>query len=254
MQQLRSRNRILFGQLPQTVLPTSSKQPTRKKKRATSSKSWLLGALRLRRQGLVFAIFGVSFFLLFIPHLARIISVKRQLDDATSQSSPMNLVFPLLQNAKKFHRPTSITEDVPRSPSFGDVNINLFTNDGMEKLRRIYRDVGAERGVSVDSQYPKSERSFFDYIYNFDDDYLRNPLWTWDDDKVKDEKKCRRNAWRRRNPMDCNSIHELDLQGLFAEGNMKTLGYVIVLSLFYFSNRPPHFIPDRLPFQQRRIS
>ncbi|GAX29629.1 hypothetical protein FisN_3Lh121 [Fistulifera solaris] len=114
--------------------------------------------------------------------------------------------------------------DTHRSPNFGDVKVNLYTSDGMEKIRRIYRDIKAERGESLDSKHPESERSFFDYIYNFDDDYLRNPLWTWEDDKIQDEKTCRRNAWHRKSPMDCNSMHELDLQGLLTEGKVKALG------------------------------
>ena len=219
MQQVRSRHRQ-FEQLPQTVSPSSSKQPTPKKKQVLSNRSWLLSILR--RRVVVIVIIGASLSLLFVLPLTRVLSEQRQLGDVTSQPS-RNIVFPLLQNIKKFHKPAP-TIDTHRSPNFGDVNVNLFTSDGIEKIRRIYRNVGAERGVSIDSKYPESEHDFFDYIYNFDDDYLRSPLWTWDDDKVQDEKTCRRNAWHRESPMDCNSMHELDLLGSMAEGNMKALG------------------------------
>lgn len=220
MQQVRSRHRFQFEQLPQTVLPTSSRQPARKKKPSISYQSWFFGTLR--RRVVVFVMFGASLSLFLVLPFKRFLAVQRQLSDATSQAT-MNIMFPLLQKSKTFQVPIS-TIDVSRSPHFGEVRVNLFTNDGMEKIRRIYRNVEAERGVSADSRYPESERDFFDYIYNFDDDYLRNPLWTWDDDKVQDEKTCRRNSWHRERPMDCNSMHELDLRGLMTEGNMKALG------------------------------
>ncbi len=198
----------------------SVKQPTRRRKQAVSYRPWLLGATR--RHSAVLAMLGAFFFALSMLSMTRVLSIRRQLGDANYQSRT-TIMFPLLQNEREFHKPTSVI-DAHRSPNFGDVNVNLFTNDGMEKIRRIYRDIRAERGESVDSKHPESERDFFDYIYNFDDDYLRNPLWTWEDDKIQDEKTCRRNAWHRKSPMDCNSMHELDLQGLLTEEKMKALG------------------------------
>lgn len=220
MQQVRSRHRVQGEQLPQTLLQAHSKQRQRRKKRANSYHSWLVDALH--RYGYIFALLGATFVLVLLLPLTQFPSAKRELRDVTSQS-PKTILLPVSQNTKKFHKPTSSIHVHP-SPNFGDVSVNLFTNDGMTKLRRIYRNLDEERGVSVDSKYPKSEHSFFDYIYNFDDDYQRNPLWAWDDDKIQDEKTCRRNAWHRRNPMDCNSMHELDLLDLMTEGKMNLLG------------------------------
>lgn len=217
MQQVRARHRPQ-EQLPHILLPTPSKQRKRKKNQVISCQIWIVDDFYPFKYtiALVGAIFSLVVFLLLS------LAAQRKARDAFSQS-PVNFLFPLSNNTTKFHKPTAIIE-LPRTPNFGDVAVRLFTNDGMTKLRRIYRNVKAERGVSADSRYPKSEKSFFDYIYNFDDDYLRSPLWVWDDDKIQDEKVCRRNAWHRRNLMDCNSLHELDVLGLMAQGKMKTLG------------------------------
>jgi hypothetical protein len=48
-----------------------------------------------------------------------------------------------------------------------------------------------------------------DYYYDFDDDTLRNPLRGYNDDTIATTHTCRRTAWHRNNPLNCNLFHEL---------------------------------------------
>ena len=115
----------------------------------------------------------------------------------------------LSSSGKERIRPPLPLEWVPRAPDFGALtNLMIYQDDGMRRV--LHRNIEGERGVSRDDEEEPSEKGWFDYVYAFDDDYERSPLQIWDD-KIQDEKTCRRNRWHRRNPMDCNSIHEFDL-------------------------------------------
>jgi hypothetical protein len=138
-------------------------------------------------------------------------SSSARLIKAKNLSIPDTVVFPYklpIRGKSILHPPPLQT--IPRAPDFGDVkNLMIYEDEGMTRV--IYRNLQGERGFSADEDKEKSEWGYFDYIYAFDDDYERNPYQLWEDEKLKDEKECRRTSWHRRNPIDCNSMHEYDL-------------------------------------------
>jgi len=58
----------------------------------------------------------------------------------------------------------------------------------------------------------------------FADDAARNPLVAYDDPNIQNEKQCRRTAWHRDLPINCNVIHEFDILTRFSSGDTKFLG------------------------------
>lgn len=110
-----------------------------------------------------------------------------------------------------------------KKQDFGNLkNLKLFAQDGL--ARSIYRELSEERGLSQDEEESKSEKDeWFEHIYAFDDDYLRSTYQGWGDRKIKKERLCRRVSWYRRNPTDCNSVHELDVLGKLVENRLHYL-------------------------------
>lgn len=63
-----------------------------------------------------------------------------------------------------------------------------------------------------------------DLYYAFDDDVARNPYNGWVDDAIQDTKECRRTSFHRDLPINCNMLHEYDIQTQFRHGTTKYLG------------------------------
>jgi hypothetical protein len=119
---------------------------------------------------------------------------------------------------------------------FGGLNI-LFLENETDRVRRreIFHDFDVDRGFDDLSAARQDDDDHHDYYYAFDDDYNRNPLVGWNDDKIQDSKPCRRNSWYRDLPINCNSIHEFGIQNKFADGSSKFLGCVKIAIVACFN-------------------
>jgi hypothetical protein len=87
---------------------------------------------------------------------------------------------------------------------YGGLDVRFFAEEGMRRV--IYKDTIAN---GKDDDVSKNYNDV-DYYYMFDDDEKRNPYVAWHDKHLHETKKCRRTAWHRRLPIDCNSMHEFD--------------------------------------------
>lgn len=124
--------------------------------------------------------------------------------------------FGVLQEFGRHRRKSSKTR------TFGGLNIQFLEDEKRRIQRReIYHDFEFDRGF--DDLLPLDD-DYHDYYYAFDDDKKRNPLNAWNDDKIQDEKMCRRTKWHRDLLINCNTIHEFDVERRFAEGGTKFLG------------------------------
>lgn len=91
---------------------------------------------------------------------------------------------------------------------FGDLNLRLFADDTYLQ-RAIYKD--DPPALNGEEEAPLLlQDDYDDNYYAFDDDAARNPYVDFDDDVVRTTKTCRRTAWHRRLPIDCNKLHEFD--------------------------------------------
>ena len=63
------------------------------------------------------------------------------------------------------------------------------------------------------------------YYYAYDDDQIRNTYTQWDDDNIQNEKTCRRTSWHRDLLIDCNKLHEFDLQTRFVVDDTHFVGH-----------------------------
>lgn len=100
-----------------------------------------------------------------------------------------------------------------KTRSFGELQIQFleFENQRMRR-REIHHDFKADRGFDDLSPLASDDDDHHDYYYNFDDDVKRNPLIAWNDDTIQNEKACRRNSWYRELPINCNVLHEYDME------------------------------------------
>jgi len=122
-----------------------------------------------------------------------------------------------------------------RVPDWGPLDINFFLYDDDGSIRRsIYYDhrddwtyemlqhwdpvtrEELEDGVKIDD---------VDYYYAFDDDIKRNPLIAYDDDTIQDEQHCRRTSWHRDLHLNCNALHEFDVEFRFRADEASFLGH-----------------------------
>jgi hypothetical protein len=67
---------------------------------------------------------------------------------------------------------------------------------------------------------------YYRRYYLVDDDVKRNPYVIWTDDKIQDEKLCRKTAWQQDMYLNCNTFHEFDFQTLVLNQKSKHIGYV----------------------------
>jgi hypothetical protein len=64
----------------------------------------------------------------------------------------------------------------------------------------------------------------FDNYYAFDDDKKRSPYARYSQDKEDLKKNCRRVKFHRFNPLNCNTMHELDFQSVTGRGDTRHVG------------------------------
>jgi len=119
------------------------------------------------------------------------------------------------------HRPSELDsedEDDFGYKDYGGLHLDfLATDDG---TRVIYYDFGLDEGEVLTGTGDDDVESY----YAFDDDVNRNPYIEWSDDKIQDEKHCRRTSWHRDVYLNCNPFHEFGLVDTFPEGLTKYLG------------------------------
>jgi hypothetical protein len=130
------------------------------------------------------------------------------------------LPFPYRQQKQQFSRPFPRwfnTPDPPevtfklmgRKSSYGGLVLMMLENaaDG----RVMFHDLSEEEQVDIIDlrRNASSNDDNVDFYYNFDDDALRNPARVNNDDSVAGTRRCRRTAWHRNIPLNCNMFHEL---------------------------------------------
>lgn len=161
-------------------------------------------------------------------------------DVATPRAAHFSVAFP--QSSIKVKEPLSepdpLSEELAirmKVKNFGDLNIRFFKYDDDETPRRSIYQSERDEWTAEDLYYwdPVTEKHLEvlvgdenDYYYNFDDDVRRNPLIAYDDDTIQDEKLCRRTSWHRNVRINCNMLHEFDVQWRFLNGETSFLGYV----------------------------
>ena len=109
-----------------------------------------------------------------------------------------------------------------KTRTFGTLQIKFLDDIRKRNQRRvIYYEFDMHRGY--DDLLPLHD-DYQDYYYAFDDDIKRNPYTAYSDDTVKHEKHCRRTKFHRDLPINCNKLHEFDVEQQFAKGGTKFLG------------------------------
>ena len=110
-----------------------------------------------------------------------------------------------------------------KNPNYGGLTVYMFEEAGLKRM--IVHDPHLDEG-KFDRPRPKDDTN--DYYYNLDDDNLRNTYRGWDDDKIYQEKRCRRTNWHRILPVNCNTFHEFDIRTVAHLGGLTHVGYVHV--------------------------
>jgi hypothetical protein len=202
------RTKIPTGDLPETTQESSKIWKSRQ--RGKFSRRFLICLVLIPAVVFCAGVAGSYRSLLLVDD--RSSSARALLTKARNLSVPDTVVFhyKLRIRGKTILQPPPLKIIIPRAPDFGEItDLMIYEDEGMARF--IYRNLQGERGFSADEDEEKSERGYFDYVYAFDDDYERNPYQLWEDEKLKDEIVCRRTSWHRRNPINCNSMHEHDL-------------------------------------------
>jgi hypothetical protein len=141
-------------------------------------------------------------------------------DPLVRVSFPSLLSFPYRSQKKDSHgtfpswiNPPNLPGDsfrqMARKSSYGGLVLMMLENvaDG----RVMFHDFSEEEQVDVigSRRNASDNDDNVDYYYDFDDDALRNPLRGYDDDTIASKHRCRRTAWHRNVPLNCNMFHEL---------------------------------------------
>lgn len=119
-----------------------------------------------------------------------------------------------------------------KEPDYDGLKIQFFMYDDDGPVRRyIFRSYRNEWTYEelqhwdpVTLEFLEDLQDDVDYYYAFDDDIKRNPLFGYDDDRIQGEKHCRRTSWHRDLNINCNSLHEFDVQYRFRSGEASFLG------------------------------
>jgi hypothetical protein len=109
----------------------------------------------------------------------------------------------------------------------GGLDIKILEDEKLRIQRReIFHDFKDDRGYEELINGPEDD-DYVDNYYAFDDDFKRNPLLAWDDQEIHKTKQCRRTSWHRDLPINCNNLHEFDLEHRFRFGGTKFLRCVL---------------------------
>lgn len=141
----------------------------------------------------------------------------------------------------------------------GDLQIRFLEDMTMRnQTRAIYHDFKDDRGYLELVRGPKNDDSV-EYYYNFDDDAKRDPLIAYNDHEIHKTKRCRRTSWHRDLLINCNNLHEFDIQGRFRGGDTRYLGYVLIalhipVGPLYFWSCLTLFLTCHLTFSVREAT
>jgi hypothetical protein len=102
------------------------------------------------------------------------------------------------------------------TPDYGGLNIQFLAEENVPR----------EINVHQPPNWPPhdTDENDIDTYYAFDDDIVRNPYSEYDDDSIRTSKHCRRVAWHRKLPINCNLIHELDFLSSIRDGTAQFAG------------------------------
>ncbi|GAX24697.1 hypothetical protein FisN_4Hh255 [Fistulifera solaris] len=102
------------------------------------------------------------------------------------------------------------------TPDYGGLNIHFLAEGNAPRAIDVHRQ----------PNWPPhdTDENDIDTYYAFDDDIVRNPYSEYDDDSIRTSKHCRRVAWHRKLPINCNLIHELDFLSSIQDGTAKFAG------------------------------
>jgi hypothetical protein len=130
------------------------------------------------------------------------------------------LPFPYRQQKQPSSRPFPTwlnTPDPPevsfklmgRKSSYGGLVLMMLENAAGGRV--MFHDLSEDERVDIINlrRNASSNDDNVDFYYNFDDDALRNPARVNNDDTVAGTRRCRRTAWHRNIPLNCNMFHEL---------------------------------------------
>jgi hypothetical protein len=174
-----------------------------------------------------------------------------------------SLVFPTQRRVHKskdkstmFRFPTSSLDEENHLKAirrdFGRLEIHIPEDESMRLQRRtIYHDFDEDE--RYEDLQPEDDDSIDNY-YAFDDDYNRNPLMAYEDTEIHKTKQCRRTKWHRDLPVDCNKLHEFDVESRMRTGDMSFLGYVWSGTSFVMFSLLTEWYPLPCCLQRRFLS
>jgi hypothetical protein len=132
---------------------------------------------------------------------------------------------------------------------FGGIDVRIFRDEGMARV--IYSNLKDRRGRSADWKDEKSEKTWYDYVFAYDDDNNRNPYVAFDDDAIDvSEHPCRRVSWHRGLHVDCNSVHEVDMEANTWQRKAEYIGQGGFREAFFVGDPKGE---DFVVFKQQRI-
>jgi serine/threonine protein kinase len=104
------------------------------------------------------------------------------------------------------------------TPDYGGFNIQFLAEED------TLRSIDIEKQQEWEPHDIDIDENDIDTYYAFDDDIVRNPYSEYDDDSIRTSKHCRRVAWHRKLPINCNLIHELDFLSSIQDGTAEYAG------------------------------
>lgn len=132
-------------------------------------------------------------------------SVDDILDNRTATEKYRYALRPTFSYPKRMS--SRVYQEGTRYKDFGNVNLRFLENSG--DTRRIYRGIWEREGRARHLNQPRDDDT--EQYWAFDDDWLRNPLVSFDDANIQDIHHCRRTKWHRLSFHTGNLLHEIDL-------------------------------------------
>jgi hypothetical protein len=197
--------------------------------------------LFLQRNVLVVNMAKVMIAGMLVSFIGQVMRQSSTMPLAKAITTDFRVIFPsrvdsdISQQRELFHNPGPLNDEAEirmKVKNFGDLNLRFFKYDDDETPRRSIFRAEQEDWTAEELYYwdPITETHLdefddhIEYYYSFDDDVARNPMIGYDDDKIQDEKRCRRTAWHRNIETNCNKLHEFDVERRFRDGETSFLG------------------------------
>jgi len=128
-----------------------------------------------------------------------------------------SLDFPILiqnyYNPNGFHSPT-LSYKHRKVPDYGGLKLKSMKEIDVEEEEEEEEEEEYEEEEEEEEYEEKEEEESMDQYYAFDDDFIRDPQKTYDDDSIDyGVGSCRRLRWHRWSFPNCNAFHEMDSSG-----------------------------------------